>query len=734
MTHAFRTSALFTAAALLLSCGGGDEPLKLTTLEVTINPTSIAAGSVAAVVIAGKDQKGGTIAPGPVTFTSTPATVAIVSTTGVVTGLSAGTAVITVTAGTVSGQGLVTVTPPPVSSVSVTPSVASVNIASTQQMTATTYDAQNNVLSGRTVTWSTSDATKATINASTGLLTAVALGTVTITATSEGKTGSAQITVVQSGGTACAGISLGLGEIHAMTASEKASSCISGGASGQEFVLIPFNRSTVAANNVAVTFSATNTSAIQFTPAPPPASLSLRPANRLRIAGELAEIEFRARERATMAKHPLRSLPSNPAGAVFLTGVAATPTIGFSFTINSNVTGNDLCGSARTNATATVVGVTAHAIVLSDNSSPSGGYSSTELAAWGQKFEDSVWTKITTNFGTPSDIDNNGRIAILFTPSVNQVPVTGGGTVLGLFASRDLLPVAGCQGSNVGEMFYMPVPDPSSVINNKYTDKTGLSTTVLATLAHEFQHLINAGRRMSNGAPSEEVWLNEGLSHIAEELMFYQAFPTNPRSNITINDFFSSNTAVQNARIDAYNNFQADNFGRMYTYMQVPETNSPYAANDNLETRGAIWLLLRHAVDQKSSETGIWAQFDNATATGQANFNNILGNIVDATHNMTIALFTDDASISATGVFTFPSWNFRSIWGALCSQTGANCSAPYPLATKSLLGTPVDLSLAGGGSSFLRFRVAGGVTASITGTSAGNAIPAGVDVTIVRTH
>lgn len=47
----------------------------------------------------------------------------------------------------------------------------------------------------RTVSWSSSDTTKATVNASTGEVTGVAAGTVTITATAGGKTGTKTITV-----------------------------------------------------------------------------------------------------------------------------------------------------------------------------------------------------------------------------------------------------------------------------------------------------------------------------------------------------------------------------------------------------------------------------------------------------------------------------------------------------------------------------------------------------------
>ena len=81
-----------------------------------------------------------------------------------------------------------------VSSVDVTPASANITANATVQLTATPKDALGNPLAGRTVTWSTSDTTVARVSTS-GLVSGVAAGSATITATSEGKTGQATITV-----------------------------------------------------------------------------------------------------------------------------------------------------------------------------------------------------------------------------------------------------------------------------------------------------------------------------------------------------------------------------------------------------------------------------------------------------------------------------------------------------------------------------------------------------------
>jgi uncharacterized protein YjdB len=86
------------------------------------------------------------------------------------------------------------VTRTPVASVVVRPNSAHALIGSKTQLTATTYDASLNVLTGRAITWTTNNAAVATVDAN-GLVTAKAGGSATITATSEGKSDVCQLDV-----------------------------------------------------------------------------------------------------------------------------------------------------------------------------------------------------------------------------------------------------------------------------------------------------------------------------------------------------------------------------------------------------------------------------------------------------------------------------------------------------------------------------------------------------------
>ncbi len=82
----------------------------------------------------------------------------------------------------------------PVATVTVSPASAGEQVGQTVQLTATPRDSAGNPLAGRTVTWATSNAAVDTVSA-TGLVTGVLAGSTTITATSEGQSGSAAITV-----------------------------------------------------------------------------------------------------------------------------------------------------------------------------------------------------------------------------------------------------------------------------------------------------------------------------------------------------------------------------------------------------------------------------------------------------------------------------------------------------------------------------------------------------------
>jgi uncharacterized protein YjdB len=165
--------------------------------SVTVQPATatLAVGQGATLTATVKDANGSVVTDRAVSWTTSNAVVASVTQAGVVKALSAGTAIIAATSDGRTGSATITVTAAPVATIALQPSSVTLQRSMTTTLTATLKDASGNVLSGRTIAWSSSDTTIARVSAS-GVVTAVRLGLATITATSEGRSAGASVSVV----------------------------------------------------------------------------------------------------------------------------------------------------------------------------------------------------------------------------------------------------------------------------------------------------------------------------------------------------------------------------------------------------------------------------------------------------------------------------------------------------------------------------------------------------------
>jgi Tol biopolymer transport system component/uncharacterized protein YjdB len=158
-------------------------------VEITPGTLSLMEGETSALTAVAKDANGAVLGDRQIAWRSSDVTVAPVDGSGRVTALSMGTAAITAESEGRSATLQVTVRGAAVANVAVSPLTQPLEVGEKVSVFATLTDAQGRVLSGRTVTWSTSNGAVATI-AANGQITAVGEGQVTLTATSEGKTGS----------------------------------------------------------------------------------------------------------------------------------------------------------------------------------------------------------------------------------------------------------------------------------------------------------------------------------------------------------------------------------------------------------------------------------------------------------------------------------------------------------------------------------------------------------------
>jgi uncharacterized protein YjdB len=175
-------------------------PIPVATVSVALGSSSVVAGQTTTAVATLRDAGGNALSGRAIIWSSSNSVIASVSSAGLVSAKSAGSANIIASSEGKSGLASLTVTavspppPVPVASVTVTPSTANLQVGATLQLTAVTRDANNNVLTGRAVTWTSSSAGTATVSSS-GLASAVAAGSTTITATSGGASGTSALTV-----------------------------------------------------------------------------------------------------------------------------------------------------------------------------------------------------------------------------------------------------------------------------------------------------------------------------------------------------------------------------------------------------------------------------------------------------------------------------------------------------------------------------------------------------------
>jgi len=166
--------------------------------QIVLNPTTAFAvvGGTVQFTSYGKRKNGDSVAVSVVYA----ATGGGVSATGVYTaGQSPGSyrVIASQSRGTLADTALVSISAVPVASVTVSPAAASLTAGQTVQLAAVTRDSAGNVLTGRTVTWTTTNSGVATVSA-TGLVAGVATGSATVTANSEGKSNTAAVTVTTS--------------------------------------------------------------------------------------------------------------------------------------------------------------------------------------------------------------------------------------------------------------------------------------------------------------------------------------------------------------------------------------------------------------------------------------------------------------------------------------------------------------------------------------------------------
>jgi alpha-tubulin suppressor-like RCC1 family protein len=218
-----RSTAVAALLALAVACGSdstttdpGTKPpptVNVASVDVAPQTVEVVVGHTAKLNATPRDASGSALTGRTVSWSSSNTSIASVDNSGTVTGVAAGSATITASSEGKSAAAAITVEAdaPAVSvaTVSIAAAPDTIEAWDATALHATTRDAKDSLLTGRVIRWTTSNPAVATIDSVTGVLTGIDRGTVTITATSEGKTGTrSQVIVIKYR-------SIGAGTMHA---------------------------------------------------------------------------------------------------------------------------------------------------------------------------------------------------------------------------------------------------------------------------------------------------------------------------------------------------------------------------------------------------------------------------------------------------------------------------------------------------------------------------------------
>ncbi|MDX1623977.1 MAG: Ig-like domain-containing protein [Gemmatimonadota bacterium] len=291
-----------------------------------------------------------------------------------------------------------------------------------------------------------------------------------------------------------------------------------------------------------------------------------------------------------------------------------------------------------TEVTATLRFAGENTLLYVDDRTPDADLPQTTIDAIGGRFDDGIHPTNVDAFGRESDIDDNGKVIILMTPAVNALTsredfTLRGQFIAGFFFAIDLFPdPVQNPFANGGELFYSVIPDPDAEFGPARISAVGIQSFLSSIFAHEHQHMISANFHLRPENPSpdlqqEELWLAEGLSHVAE----------------AINGFLDGNHL--NASL----------------FLEAPGEVTLLGGGNLVSERGAVWLFVEHLADRFGE--GVLAQLVQTTMTGIDNVESATGEQLETLfHAWATALLLDGTGLAMDPRFTFPSLDLRGFF------------------------------------------------------------------------
>jgi hypothetical protein len=606
-----------------------------------------------------------------------------------------------------SNDGSNTITPPVTTpaTVAVVLSAPTLIVGSTATATATVRD-----ISGATitsiVTWSSSNSGVATVNASSGAMSAVSPGTAQITATAGSKQGSATLTVVAAPSGNATNVNL--------TAAGQSTSFLESPAfnanlalqAGSSYLIVVVNTDPASTSLEDFTLVGSSIGAAgAAAPRSVPTIVKSGASATRTVVGDIGsrdrtlQLPLRARDLHMVALEANRRIfatRGNPRRSIAPSSTAAPRPIATTIGSVNKVyvrEANATSCAAVDSIGARTVAVGQHVIVLADTNLTTWPDSLRPDSAYYQTFANEydaiTWPHLLAYIGDPLAYDASlsgiGKVTVTITPLLNNISTPqGGGSVVAFVNGCDFFtyiptgPDANL--SNQTEMFYSWVPSA------KGYDVPTWEKGLRATAAHESKHIVSyTDRILNNASDFEEVWLEEGLAQESSEIWERNFSQATWKGHAT----FVQTVACEinlgtNAPCDAAGDKPVDlavgHLPYLFQYLQKESTaNSEGLGIDTPANYGAGWAFARWSTDQYAPDEGTFIKsLINEQRTGLANLSAHTGQsqtVLLVYWNVASGIFQTPTYTAADVRTTYPSFDFANIFRI--GQTGVTCGGVH---------------------------------------------------------
>jgi hypothetical protein len=353
-----------------------------------------------------------------------------------------------------------------------------------------------------------------------------------------------------------------------------------------------------------------------------------------------------------------------------------------------------------------------------------------------------------TYIGDPLQYDADllgvGKVTVLLTPVLNNVPGLQGAEILAFVSGCDFFPQGTganqIPSSNETEMIYHLVPDAHNSV-------AFWEREIRPTLAHESKHIVSLGYHIANGQFLEQTWLEEALAQVSSEV-WGRNYNTatwlgDAGFNATLGCEISGDGDPCSTPTSPLT-FSDSHLAFLFSYLAGLDTlgsQNPETLNGTVAGRyGAGWSLARWAIDNYAGGTTVTAEATIIKALITNVNQNGIANIAASTGASAPQIFTywslatalDQSTLADSAAFlagitdpktTVPSFDFRNIF-APAPYGRAYSVVPFGITpgnftTQDITGIPGTEQLyiaiqasASGGTQFLQLLSGSGGTIS----------------------